>query len=240
MAELTNIEDIENNETGIEATEGEDKVVKTPTPQLNQACITRRELEEKIDLRETTQGERYLTAMVINPTIKYALTPMFGPKGGKTVIQAAKNTKEAKKAVMRYMHDRYAAIPYQNYQQKMAVLEYDFNRVFRYLSSEYRVMNTFPASAEYEMAGKKHKYTPTLTSECGDQIDIFAIKLGKSKFTQSGRKNEFNRDMQLYEMILYGRARGFKNIHAHLLYLTRSDDVADWTACEPSDRKSVV
>ena len=121
MAELTTIdvEDIVN-----EKTESEDKVVKTPTPQLNQACITRRELEEKVDLRETTQGERYLTAMVINPTIKYALTPMFGPKGGKTVIQAAKNTKEAKKAVMRYMHDRYAAIPYQNYQQKMAVLEY--------------------------------------------------------------------------------------------------------------------
>ena len=237
MAELTTIdvEDIvDNNKTGVEKTESEDKVVKTPTPQLNQACMTRRELEEKVDLRETTQGERYLTAMVINPTIKYALTPMFGPKGGKTVIQAAKNTKEAKKAVMRYMHDRYAAIPYQNYQQKMAVLEYDFNRVFRYLNSEYRVMNTFPASAEYEMAGKKHKYTPTLTSECGDQIDIFAIKLGKSKFTQSGRKNEFNRDMQLYEMVLYGRARGFKNIHAHLLYLTRSDDVADWAACEPS------
>ena len=80
MAELTTIdvEDIVN-----EKTESEDKVVKTPTPQLNQACITRRELEEKVDLRETTQGERYLTAMVINPTIKYALTPMFGPKGGK-------------------------------------------------------------------------------------------------------------------------------------------------------------
>lgn len=152
MAELTTIdvEDIvDNNKTGAEKTESEDKVVKTPTPQLNQACMTRRELEEKVDLRETTQGERYLTAMVINPTIKYALTPMFGPKGGKTVIQAAKNTKEAKKAVMRYMHDRYEAIPYQNYQQKMAVLEYDFNRVFRYLSSEYEVH--FEGSVDFKV-----------------------------------------------------------------------------------------
>ena len=152
-------------DTNIKDMEDETKAKRTPTPQLNQACHTRRDFEAKVDLHETTQGERYLTAMVINPTIKYALTPMFGPGGGKNVIQAARNKKEAKKAVMRYMHDRYAAIPYQNYQQKMAVLEYDFNRVFRYIDSEYRVMNTFPVSAEYELAGKNHKYTPTLTHE---------------------------------------------------------------------------
>lgn len=221
-------------ETNMKSMEDETKAKRTPTPQLNQACHTRRDFEAKVDLHETTQGERYLTAMVINPTIKYALTPMFGPCGGKNVIQAARNKKEAKKAVMRYMHDRYAAIPYQNYQQKMAVLEYDFNRVFRYIDSEYRVMNTFPVSAEYELAGKNHKYTPTLTHECGDSIDVFSIKLGKSKYTQSGRKNEFNRDMALYEMVLYGRARGFKTIRAHLLFLTRTDDVEDWSACEPS------
>ena len=218
----------------VEAIESEEKVGKAPTPQLNQACITRREFEEKVDLRETTQGERYLTAMVINPTIKYALTRMFGQNGNQTVLQAAKSMLEAKRAIMRYMHDRYAAIPFQNYQQKMAVLEHDFNRVFRYVSSEQRVMNTFPVSAKYELAGKKHVFTPALTHECGDTIDVFTIKLGKSKFTQSGRKNEFNRDMALYEMILYGRARGFKVIRAHLLYLTREDDVADWSACEPS------
>ena len=66
---------------------------------------------------------------------------------------------------MRYMHDRYAAIPYQNYQQKMAVLEYDFNRVFRYIDSEYRVMNTFPVSAEYELAGKNHTWKKQIHPE---------------------------------------------------------------------------
>lgn len=218
----------------IENTNTNEVVKRTPAIQLNQACKTCREFEQKAELHETTQGERYLTAMVINPTIQYALTRMFGPRGDQTLFEAAKTTTDARKAVMKYMHSRYAAIPYQNYQQKMEVLKYDFNRVFRYIWSEHRVMHTHPATAEFELCGKKRRLTPTLTHECGDAIDVFLIKLGKSKFTQSGRKNEYNRDMALYEMILYGRARGFHTITAHMLYLTRSDDVADWSACEPS------
>ena len=58
-------------DTNIKDMEDETKAKRTPTPQLNQACHTRRDFEAKVDLHETTQGERYLTAMVINPTIKY-------------------------------------------------------------------------------------------------------------------------------------------------------------------------
>ena len=241
MSDTTNLGNVDV--AGI-FSEAEERTKHTPAPTLVQACNVFRAFEEKTDLHETNQGERYLTAMVINPTIQYALTPMFGKKGNLTLKEASKvykngvyddqsSQKAYKKAILSYMHSRYAAIPYQNFQQKQEVLQHDFNRVFRYIDSEYRQMKTHPVSAEVEYAGRKRTITPTLTHECGNQIDIFQIKLGKSHFTQSGRKNEFNRDMQLYELVLYGRARGFEHIRAHFLYLTRKDDTAEWFGCEP-------
>ena len=46
-------------DTNIKDMENETKAKRTPTPQLNQACHTRRDFEAKVDLHETTQGERY-------------------------------------------------------------------------------------------------------------------------------------------------------------------------------------
>ena len=184
--------------------------------------------------KDVSQGEIYFRTAIVKATIKNAL--MYGIKAKTVVLKKdgtvddMKSKKAYEKAVMQYMMTRYAECGFKNYQQRQEQLLWDHRRVMRYLKSEHRVMS-IPEEGTVEIAGKTRVIRPDLAVICGTQAEFIYFKNSKPKFTQTGRKNDFNRDIQLYATILYGRQLGFENITASFYFLKMAGDSGTWSCC---------
>lgn len=209
--------EIETMQLGSEETEERGDGVST----LNYANACKRHRAFNIPLSETDQGENYYRAIIIKSTITNALQIM-----NRTGKQATR------KEVMQYMVDRYCECGFKNYQQQQETVMWDGNRAMRYLRSENRKAY-FPAGKNVLVGGKKIFVHPDVAFPCGDQITLALFKIGKPNgMTQTGRNNDFARDLQLYSMILYGRALGYKNITACFYFLRKDSDTTNWSTCE--------
>ena len=188
---------------------------------LNYANACKKHRNFPIPLTENNQGENYYRSIVIKDTIKNALKIMN--RTGKM---------PTRKDVMQYMSSRYCECGFKNYQQKQETLIWDGNRTMRYLRSEYRVV-TFPKGRNVMVGGKKIFVKVDAAFPCGDTVTLVLFKIGKPNgMTQTGRNNDFARDLQLYSMILYGRKLGYKNITACFYFLRKDSDTSNWSACE--------
>jgi hypothetical protein len=107
----------------------------------------------------------------------------------------------------------------------------DNNRVMRYLKGESRKI-FFPKGGTVQVGNRSYTVKPDAAAECGNQIELIIFKIGKPTTTQKGRGNAFQRDMQLYAMILYGRQLGYSNITASFYYLKKTGETEDWSSCD--------
>lgn len=189
-----------------------------------------------------SQGEIYYETAIIKSAIRYALmyrikekTVVLKKDGSKDI---AKSRKAYEKAVMEYMMGRYAEVPFKNYQQRQEQLLWDHRRVMRYLHSEAGREISFPEGGTVEVAGKKRFIRPDIAVTCGTpgtdkdaSVELIFFKNSKPKFSQTGRKNEFNRDVQLFAAVLYGRQLGYKYITASFYFLKFASDSGAWAGC---------
>ena len=187
------------------------------------ACKAARNFDYEV--HDSTQPINYFRAAIIKSAIKWAL--ILGKYNPKDLKEAKKNKLE----VLGYMHSRYPECGFRNYQQKQQLLLMDNNRVMRYLKGESRRM-IFPKGSTVRIGNRSYTVKPDVAAECGNQIELIMFKIGKPTTTQTGRGNAFQRDMQLYAMILYGRQLGYSNITASFYYLKKTGETEDWASCD--------
>ena len=179
------------------------------------ACVKSREFQ--VDLHENTQPENYFRAAIINSTIRAALI----------------YNERKPEAIMQYMKSRYPECGFKNYQQMQQQLLWDHRRVMRYLKAENR-KPSFPKGMKVMVGDMPYIVKPHVAFECGTQVELVIFKIGKPTMTQTGRGNAFQRDLQLYAMVLYGRQLGFKNITASIYFLKKTSDSGCWNQCQQS------
>ena len=179
------------------------------------ACKKAREFD--IDLTEKPEGETYYRAAIIKAAIKNALRY---------------NIRDPK-AVMQYMRTRYPECGFKSYQQRQATLLWDHRRVMRYLDAEGR-KPSFPKKDTVMICGNEIEVQPDVVFESGEAAELVLFKIGKPTMTQTGRGNQYQKEMQLYALQLYGRKRGYKVITASFYFLKKSTDTSCWNQCDQS------
>ena len=171
------------------------------------------------DLVEKVENENYTRAAIIKATIKNALA--YNILDPKTV----------EKYAMQYMRTRYPECGFKNPQQRQAVLLWDHHRVVRYLKSEGRKAS-FPKKETVVIGGEEISVKPDVAFVNGDAAEFVIFKIGKPNITNKGRGNAFQRDMQLYALLLYGRKLGYKFITASIYFLKKPGDSTFWNRCD--------
>lgn len=151
-----------------------------------------------------------------------------------TIINALRYGEKNRKHIMEYMNSRYVEGGFINPQQKKQVLLGDWNRIMRYLNDEGRAPS-FPKSGIITLHEDLNpiRVNPHVAFDCGDQVELVIFKIGKPNISQRGDVNKFKRDLQLYSMIKYGRALGYKNITASFYFLKKDTDKSIWGQNEP-------
>ena len=184
---------------------------------LTEANACRKGRAFDVDLTERPEGETYYRAAIIKATIKNAL----------------KYNIRDPKAVMQYMRTRYPECGFKNYQQRQATLLWDHRRVMRYLDAEGR-KPFFPPKDTVIIRGNEIEVRPDVVFESGEAAELVLFKIGKPTMTQTGRGNQYQKEMQLYALQLYGRKKGYKVITASFYFLKKNTDTSYWNQCDQS------
>lgn len=151
-----------------------------------------------------------------------------------TIINALKYNEKNSKHIMEFMNGRFVECGFINPQQKKQMLISDWHRVMRYISDESR-LPSFPKGGVVKIHDEINpiRVKPDVAFECGSSVEYVIFKIGKPHVTQSGDKNQFQRDLQLYSLIKYGRDQGFNNITASFYFLKKDNDTTIWAKNEP-------
>lgn len=183
------------------------------------ACKSSRKMEQK--LKETLEAKNestgYWRTVIIRCAIMAALR--FGIRN--------------KKHVMQYMRTRYTECGFQNYQQKQAQLFEDHWRIMRYLKDENRKV-TFLKKRMVNLQGIMVEARPeAAVITDSSTIELINYRIGKPDITNSSRKRQMQRDLQLYALIMYARELGYTDITASIYFLRKSSDVSSLGGCDP-------
>ena len=184
---------------------------------LTEADACKKSRAFKAPMGGDEKAENYFRSVICKDTIKNALIY---------------NIRDPK-AVMQYMMTRFPECGFRNYQQMRQNLLWDHFRVMRYLKSEGR-KPSFPREDTVDIGDRQYKVKVDVAFECGKQVNLVLFKIGKPTMTQTGRNNEFARDLQLYAMVLYGRKLGYENITASIYFLKKDTDQSRMAACDPT------
>lgn len=168
---------------------------------------------------------------IVKKAIKFALENDIK---GKTEVKGDTfaSEKAYSREVMKYMKNRYKECGFINYQQKQEALRWDHRRVMRYLTSEKRVPTFVEKGIVQLSPNNTVEVEPDVLFEAGGKVEMVRFMNQKPTYTRTGKNLAFDRDMQLYEMVLYARKLGYKNITASLYFLKKASDTSKWAACE--------
>lgn len=186
---------------------------------LTNAGVCRTSDAFDIDIKDPEKGSPFYRSAIVAKTIRSALR--YNVRKGRDVLE--------------YMLSRYDEVGAENAQQERRMAFYDWRLVMRYLNAEGRKA-FFPAGKTIEIIhGYPYRVTVHAAFEEGkDRVELVRFKRRKPEFTENATGDTFARDMQLYAMILYGRALGYKNVTASIYYLRKTTDRNDWYSCDQS------
>ena len=178
-------------------------------------CERSREFKKNFGaVNDSTQGQAYYRNRVLIDTIKYALFYNF----------------RKKEDIYKYLETRYPEIGYENEIQYRVNLAWDKFYVMRYLDAEKR-KGLRPSEIQVTIEGMRYKVAVDAMFVSGmskDTVELVKFKTGRASST-----NSFDRELQLYAMLLAGKAMGYENVKASFYHLVRAGDGGFRRACDP-------
>lgn len=216
------------------ATMAADDAISVSALKRSFACDSAKKYQYDAKDGETTEAIK--RSAIVKETIVNALkhnvramTKVYKAPG---IIDVPASEHEYSKAIMEYMSTRFVECGFINYQQQQEQLLWDHRRVMRYLLWEKRIPS-FPEPGTVKIGGYTFRVHPSYAFVTNaDTVELVFIRNSKPTISNRSKSDGFERDMQLYAAILYGRQLGYKNITASIYFLKKKTDTSLWSGCQ--------